>query len=99
MALRLLANLAALVALAALGLAIGDFASDPNPLGALGLIALVALIVAACTRLYRPGGAASRRPARARPAAAETPEPEARPKRRRSSNRPTSAPLWTDDDR
>jgi hypothetical protein len=97
--LRIVANLAALVALAALGLAVGDFASDPTPLGALGLALLVVLIGAACARLYRPGGPASRRPAPPRAAPADpVPEPAASRPRRRPSTRPTSAPLWSDDD-
>ena len=59
--LRLLANVAAGLGLAAFGLALGDFARGPSPLGVLGLAVLVAVIGAALARLYRPGGIARRR--------------------------------------
>jgi hypothetical protein len=91
--LRILANLAAIAGLAALGLALGDFASHPNGLGAVGLMVLVVLLGIAFRQLYRLGGLASRRSA---PVSRE-PEPPA-PARRRPSTRPTSAPLWLDDD-
>jgi hypothetical protein len=93
--LRLLANLVAIIGLAALGLAIGDFASHPNPVGAIGLILLVVFLGVALRQLYRPGGIASRRPA---PAAAPSPPDEPAPRRKRPASRPTSAPLWMDDD-
>ena len=88
--LRLTATLAIVVGLAAFGLAIGDFASDPNPLGAVGLVVLFVLGGVAIRQLYRPGGALSRRPAPPR----REPEPEA-PKRR-PSQRATSASLFDD---
>jgi hypothetical protein len=94
--LRILANVAALLGLGALGAAIGDFASAPSVLGAVGLGLAVVLVAAALHRLYRPGGVAAWRAA---PRRAAAPEPERPPEpRRRSSPRPTSAPLWLDDD-
>jgi hypothetical protein len=89
--LRLTATLAIVIGLAAFGLAIGDFASHPNPLGALGLVALFVLGGVAVRQLYRPGGVLSRR------AAPQRREPEPREPRRRPSQRATSASLFDDD--
>jgi hypothetical protein len=83
--LRLAANLATVVGLAAFGLAIGDFASHPNPLGAIGLLVLFVLGGAAIYQLY--GNRQRTRP---------EPPPEPKP-RRRPSSRPTSASLFDDD--
>jgi hypothetical protein len=91
--LRLTATLAVVVGLAAFGLAIGDFASHPNPVGAIGLVLLAILGGAAIRQLYRPGGVLSRRPAPPRPE--REPEPP-EPKRRRPSQRATSASLFDD---
>jgi hypothetical protein len=88
--LRLTATLAIVIGLAAFGLAIGDFASDPNPLGAVGLVALFILGGVAIRQLYRPGGVLSRRPAPPKP------EPAPQPARRRPSQRATSASLFDD---
>ena len=103
MALRLLAHVAAVLGLAALGAAIGDFASGPSPLGALGVVVLAVVVAAALHRLYRPGGVASWRSAPARPdpprTSAPPPSAAAPPRRRPSSERATSAPLWLDSER
>lgn len=55
-------NLAALVALATIGLAVGDFASDPSVPYALGLMALIAVFGFLLSYLFRPQ---RERPARA----------------------------------
>src|SRR5919199_507719 len=89
--LRLTAHVATIIGLAAFGLAIGDFASHPNALGAVGLIVLLILGGAAIRQLY---GTSSPRP---RPAPERAPEPEVeKPPRRRPSQRATSASLFDD---
>jgi hypothetical protein len=86
--LRTAAILATIVGLAAFGLALGDFASHPNPLGAIGLVVLVVLGGAAIRQLFGPGP-------RPKPEPPTEPEP---PRRKRPAQRATSAPLWLDDD-
>jgi hypothetical protein len=88
--LRIGAHVAALVALAALGAAVGDFASGPSALGAVGLLALGVLIAIALSWLYRPGGVASWREPRPRPApeAEDEDEPRRDERPRRSGRRP-----------
>ncbi len=54
---RIARNFAALVALATVGFAVGDFATHPNPLGALGLLALIAVFAFLLSYLFRPAGA------------------------------------------
>lgn len=51
---RVASNLAALVALGTLGFAVGDWASHPNALGAVGLVVLLAAFTFLLSFLYRP---------------------------------------------
>ena len=51
---RVATNLAALVALGTVGFAVGDWASHPNALGALGLIVLLTAFTFLLSILYRP---------------------------------------------
>ena len=51
---RVATNLAALVALGTVGFAVGDWASHPNALGAVGLIVLLAAFTFLLSILYRP---------------------------------------------
>lgn len=81
---RYVAHLAALIGLAAFGVALGDYVSNPNLLGTFGLFALMMALGLALGQLYRPGGWGSARPAAARtrkpveakPAPVAVPEPE-----------------------
>ena len=57
-ALRILANVAALAALAAFGLALGRFMRDPTPGGAIALGLVLVILLTGLARLYRPGGLA-----------------------------------------
>ncbi len=82
--LRTVAVIATLVALLALGAALGDFASDPSPLGALGLLVVVAGIGVALARLYGPRGVREPGPAVSRAVAASPQAPRRRPKARAS---------------
>ncbi len=52
---RVLTNFAALVAVGTIGFAVGDFASHPNALGAVGLILLIAAFMFLLSFLHRPG--------------------------------------------
>ncbi len=76
-------SIAALVGLGTIGFALGDFASHPNPLGALALLALMAAIAFLLSFLFRP----ARTPRAGAPAAIE--EPRERPGRARST------PVWS----
>ena len=84
--LRSLAHVAAIVALAALGLAIGRWLRDPNSPAFYGLLIVVVAVVLLLRHLYRPGGVADlRRPAPVAVVAAHAP-PEPEPEH-----------LWADD--
>ncbi len=78
---RIARYLAVLVALATVGLALGDLASDPSPLGAIALLVLIAVFGFLLAYLFRP----ERAP---RPAAEPEPEPEA-PRRKKPE------PVWS----
>lgn len=102
---RYVTHLAALLGLLAVAAAVGDWASGPNVLGAVGLLALVVVLALALSRLYRPGGVGSRRPAAKRRAGGELHSRELKAQRGHSSDASapsTSAPepaepLWLDD--
>jgi hypothetical protein len=79
---RLARNLAALVALGTVAFAVGDFASHPNAVGAIGLVLLIAVFALLLSYLFRPTG--ERRP--------EAPAPKPEPKRR--APRPTVWAGW-----
>ena len=82
---RIARNFAALVALATVGFAVGDFATDPSALGAVGLLALIAVFAFLLAYLFRPQGS------RERPPAPEPPrEPDPEPRRRA-----TPQTVWT----
>jgi hypothetical protein len=70
---RIARNLAALVALGTVAFAVGDFASHPNAVGAIGLMLLIAVFAFLLAYLFRPEGERRRKP---------KPPPE--PKRRAS---------------
>ena len=76
---RIARNFAALVALATVGFAVGDFASHPNPLGAIGLLVLIGVFGFLLSYLFRTDG---RRRPQARPAPEPEPEPRSEPRRR-----------------
>ncbi|MEJ7894570.1 MAG: hypothetical protein WKF94_18210 [Solirubrobacteraceae bacterium] len=78
---RIARNIAALVALGTVGFAAGDFATHPNALGALGLIALLAAFGFLLSHLFRPARA---------PKPASEPKP---PREREERKRP--APVWS----
>ena len=59
---RIARNLAALVALATVGFAVGDFASHPNALGAVGIMLVIAAFAFLLSYLYRPAPDARSRP-------------------------------------
>ncbi len=80
---RIARYLAVLVALATVGLALGDLASDPSPLGAIGLLVLLAVFGFLLAYLFRP----ERAP---RPAAEPEPEPEPEAPRRKKPE-----PVWS----
>ncbi|MEA2123553.1 MAG: hypothetical protein QOI80_335 [Solirubrobacteraceae bacterium] len=65
-------NFAALVALATVGFAVGDFAGHPNAVGAIGIMLMIAVFAFLLAYLFRPTG---ERPAKA-------PKPPTEPKRR-----------------
>lgn len=73
---RVLTNFAALVALGTIGFAVGDLASHPNALGAVGVILLIAAFTFLLSCLHRPA------PERAPAALAK---PESHERRRRSA--------------
>jgi hypothetical protein len=50
---RIARNIAAVVALATIGFAVGDFASHPNALGAIGLLLLIAVFAFLLSYLFR----------------------------------------------
>jgi hypothetical protein len=53
---RVARNIAALVALATIGFAVGDFASHPNALGAVGIMLVIAAFAFLLSYLFRPHG-------------------------------------------
>ena len=59
---RVARNLAALVALATIGFAVGDFASHPNALGAIGIVLVIAAFAFLLAYLFRPDPSARTRP-------------------------------------
>ena len=71
---RAIRTIAAFVALATVAFAVGDLASHPNPLGALGIVLLIAAFGFLLAYLFRPAKA----PAPPEP----EPEPEPEPRRR-----------------
>lgn len=81
---RIARAFAALVALGTVAFAVGDFASHPNAVGAIGLVVLIAVFTAILTYLFRPRGG------RDRPAPEPPPE---EPRRRRSS---PSSGVWAE---
>jgi hypothetical protein len=81
---RIVRVLAAFVALGTVAIAVGDFASHPNALGAVGLILLVVVFALLLAYLFRPSGE------RARPA--PEPPPEEPPRRRAAP----SAGVWAE---
>jgi hypothetical protein len=76
---RVARNIAALVALATVGFAVGDFASDPNALGAVGIMLLIAVFALLLAYLFRPAG--------------ERQAPKPRPEPQRA--RPKAEPVWS----
>ncbi len=82
---RALTNLAALVALATVGFAVGDWAGHINALGAVGILLLIAAFAFLLSFLYRPTRA---------PAAARDGEGEREPEPRRRRERPAGAASW-----
>ncbi len=79
---RALTHLAALVALATVGLAVGDWASHTNVLGAVGILLLIAAFALLLSFLYRPARVGA-------PAQART-----MPRRRRRSAATPGAAGW-----
>lgn len=82
---RAVRTVAAVVALATVAFAVGDLASHPNPLGALGVLVLIAAFAALLSVLFRRE---PRVPGHRRRGAEPPPEPEpdtvvASPRRRR----------------
>jgi hypothetical protein len=61
--LRSLAHVAALIALATIGLVVGRFIRHPDASGAAFVVLVAAAVAALLWRLYRPGGVASLKPA------------------------------------
>ena len=80
---RIARYLAVLVALATVGLVLGDLASDPSPVGAIGLLVLIAVFGFLLSYLFR-----SDREGRAAPE--REPEPEPEPRRPRQNQ-----PVWS----
>lgn len=80
-------NLAAFVALACVGFAVGDWATHPNVIGMLGILLLVAVFGVLLAYLFRPS--------RARLAAPPPPPPP--PRRAPSPSAPPAG--WEDADR
>ena len=81
---RVIRVLAAFVALGTVAFAVGDFASHPNALGAIGLIVLIAVFALLLAFLFRPAGG------RDRPAPEPPPE---EPRRRRGA---PAAGVWAE---
>ena len=79
---RIVRYIAALVGLATIGFAVGDFASHPNALGAVGLVVLVGVVTFLLSHLFRPARATA--PATATPAA----DPPPRKRRERAPDQP-----------
>ena len=82
---RIVRNLAAVVALATVAFAVGDFASHPNAVGAVGLLALIAAFAFLLSYLFRPEGGRARE---------EKPEP-VRPEPRRRQSPRTGDGVWS----
>ncbi len=77
-------TVAAFVALATVAFAVGDFASHPNPLGAVGILVLIALFAGLLGYLFRS-------PKTPPPAPEPAPAPEPEPRRRASA-----AGVWSE---
>ncbi len=84
MGVRIVRVLAAFVALGTVAFAVGDFASHPNAVGALGLLLLIAIFSFILAYLFRPASAGATR----------APEPPPEEPRRRRPN--TSAGVWAE---
>ena len=80
---RIARYLAVLIALATVGLVLGDLASDPSPVGAIGLLVLIAVFGFLLAYLFRP----ERAP---RPAPEAEPEPP-----RETPRRKKAEPVWS----
>jgi hypothetical protein len=78
---RVARNIAALVALATVGFAVGDFASHPNAPGAVGILLLIVIFALLIAYLFRPQGDRVKPP----------PKPE--PERRLKPKAPE--PVWS----
>jgi hypothetical protein len=81
---RAATNISALVALACVGFAVGDWASHPNAIGMVGILALVAVFGFLLAFLYRPQ--------RTRLAKPPPPPAPPSPKRRKRPSFPTTPP-------
>jgi hypothetical protein len=79
---RIARNLAALVALATVGFAVGDFASHPNALGAIGIMVVIAAFAFLLAYLYRPQGASKKK--------------APRPPRERKPQAPKASHVWAE---
>jgi hypothetical protein len=96
---RIVTNIAALVALACVGFAIGDWASHPNAIGLVGICLLVVVLGMLLAYLF-----GFRRPAAHKPPPPPPPPPAATPRRRPSLTAPPagwdsgedSDRLWAD---
>jgi O-antigen/teichoic acid export membrane protein len=75
---RMATNLAALVALACVGFALGDWASHPNAIGMLGICLLVVVFGVLLSYLYGLGATKLKRPPPP-PPPPSTPSPRRRP--------------------